>query len=330
VRCAAAEVPVEPFGHSVESFYLLPQWSALMERWTGTTAHRLEVDGEHGGRFTAVVYRTRGGVIQPRFMPYLGCQFTPTSSDHLHKVALQWLDVAGQFVVQLRKLGWRRRLTLPPEVTDVRPFTWRGTLPLPRYTYYLQPAALGDGDSWSRRIKRSIRDARQSGYAVERNHDVDAIDHNLRSTEQRQAFDYSVTKEMLQDAVDALGTDAFRVYNAYDQNHEPACSIVVLYRAGAIVQDWLAGTSAEHLKSGVTQLVRETLFADLKRLDSAGFDFCGANIPAVAAAKSEFGGTLTPFYQVEPRRPRYPVRRTVKMLRDHLMGYRRRRQATTS
>jgi hypothetical protein len=95
-----------------------------------------------------------------------------------------------------------------------------------------------------------------------------------------------------------------------------------------VVQDWLAGTSSEHLQSGVTQLVRETLFADLKRLEIAGFDFCGANIPPVAAAKSEFGGTLTPFYQVEPRRP-YPVKRAAKMLRDNLTGHRRRRQATT-
>jgi hypothetical protein len=299
-----------------------------MERWSGATAHRLELNGEHGGRFSAVVYRTRGVVIQPRFMPYLGCRFTPTPSDHVHKVALQWLDVAGQLVTQLRRLGWRRGLTLPPELTDMRPFSWRGCLPLPRYTYYLDPAALGDSDSWSRRVRRCIKTAQDEGYTVERNHDLDAVDYNLRSTEQRQAFDYSVSKEMLREGEEALGGEAFRLYNGYDENHQPACSIVVLYRAGAVVQDWLAGTSSEHLQSGVTQLVRETLFADLKRLEIAGFDFCGANIPPVAAAKSEFGGTLTPFYQVEPRRP-YPVKRAAKMLRDNLTGHRRRRQATT-
>jgi Acetyltransferase (GNAT) domain len=313
---------VQPADCSAKSFYLLPQWSALMESWSGATAHRLELSGEHGGRFGAVLYRTRGGVVQPRFMPYLGCEFTPTPSDHGHKVALQWLDVADQLVAHLRDLGWRRRLTLPPEVTDVRPFNWRGCLPLPRYTYYIRPDALGDSDFWSRRIKRSIKAAQQNGYTVERNHDLDAADYNLRSTEQRQAFDYSVGKEMLQEALDALGPEAFRLYNAYDRDHQPACSIVVLYRAGAMVQDWLAGTSSEHLRSGATQLVRETLFTDLKRLEVSGFDFCGANIPTIAAAKSEFGGTLTPFYQVEPRRPRHPVKRALKTLHGYLTGSR--------
>src|SRR5207248_2556375 len=136
--------------------------------WTGARAHRFELNGEHGGRFSAVVYRRSRGVVQPRFMPYIGCEFTPTRSDHTHKITLQWLDVADQFVSQLRDLRWQRWLTLPPELTDVRPFTWRGCLPLPRYTYYLQPAELSDTNSWSRRIRRSVKAAQENGYTVER------------------------------------------------------------------------------------------------------------------------------------------------------------------
>src|SRR5207248_2571598 len=107
---------VQPAHYSVKSFYLLPQWTALMERWTGARAHRFELNGEHGGRFSAVVYRKSRGVVQPRFMPYIGCEFTPTRSDHTHKITLQWLDVADQFVSQLRDLRWQRWLTLPPEL----------------------------------------------------------------------------------------------------------------------------------------------------------------------------------------------------------------------
>jgi hypothetical protein len=300
---------------NIKSFYLLPEWVTLMERWTAAKAHRLELQGEHGGQFTAVVYRTRGRLAQPRYMPYLGCEFMPTSSEHSHKITLQWLDLAGQFIEQLRQLGWNRWLTLPPGLVDMRPFTWRNILPTPRYTYCLEPSAIGERDAWSRRIKRSIKSAQQDGYTVQRNLDLNAAYSNIKSTEQRQQFEYSVTMKMLEEASASLGPEAFRLYNAYDQHNHPACSIIVLHRPGAVVQDWLAGTAQEHLKSGVTQLVRDFLFADLKLLGSRGFDFCGANLPAVAAAKSEFGGALTPFYQLEPLNTRYVTKCALRLLR---------------
>ena len=313
-------VPVGSANSFVRSFYLLPPWSDLMERWSGATAHRLELSGEHGGQFTAVLYRRRGRVIHPRLMPYLGCEFAPTPTAHAHKVTLQWLDVAGQFAAQLRALRLRRWLPLPPEVTDVRPFSWRATLASPRYTYCLERSVLGDRGSWSRRIKRSLKAARERGYTVEKNGDLDAAEYNLRSTELRQGFDYSVSRGMLEQAMDALGPEAFRLYNAYDQNGRPASSIIVLYRPGAFVQDWLAGSAVEHLKSGATQLAREAQFDDIRRLEIPGFDFCGANMPAIAAAKSEFGGTLTPFYQVKPlRSPRLVPARIARAVQRTLM-----------
>jgi len=285
-----------------------------MERWTGMPSHRLDLKGEHGGQFSAILYGRPGHLAQPRYMPYLGCEFVPTPSDHGHKVTLQWLDVAQQFITELRKLGWKRWLTLPPELTDMRPFRWAKILPTPRYTYCIPATDLGNPVAWSRRIKRSIKNAQQEGYTVERNEDLDAACYNFKSTQQRQDFDYAVSRQMLQEAMTVLGTERFRLYNAYDKNRQPACSIIVLYRAGAVVQDWLAGTAAEHLKSGVTQLVREVLFADLKQLDTAGFDFCGANIPAVAAAKAEFGATLMPFYQLEPLNLRYLLKYAIQFL----------------
>ena len=110
---------------------------------------------------------------------------------------------------------------------------------------------------------------------------------------------------MLQQALAGLGPEAFRLYNGYDPKGRPAASIIVLHRPGAFVQDWLAGSAAEHLASGVTQLVRKTLFDDVRQLSARGFDFCGANLPAVATPKAEFGGTLTPFYEVKPVDSRY-------------------------
>jgi hypothetical protein len=61
----------------------------------------------------------------------------------------------------------------------------------------------------------------------------------------------------------------------------------------------LVGTRGAHLQSGATQLLIHDVLEDLQAAGAAGFDFEGANIPDVAAAKLNWGGQLVPWYRVD-------------------------------
>jgi hypothetical protein len=61
---------------------------------------------------------------------------------------------------------------------------------------------------------------------------------------------------------------------------------------------WVLGTKRAYLSHGVTQQLIDFSFNDLSSDGIDGFDFCGANIPSVSEAKSQWGGELFPYYTV--------------------------------
>jgi len=301
--------------NSAKSFHLLDEWVTLTERWCNVRAHRINLTGEHGGQLQSVVYQSGSQIIQPLLAPYLGFEFTSTPTDQAHRITRQWHEVAELFVSELRKLGWNKWLCLPPSITDVRPFTWAKAQVSPRFTYLLPVADAGNDQLRSPDVRRRCKKAAQEGYVVEHNDDLDAMMASLKSTEAKQGFDYAVTRENLAEALAALGPDRFRIYNAYDKDRQPVSTMVALYRPGAPIQEWVAGTVSEHLKSGVSQLVFAKVLEDVQTLDAPVFDFCGANFPSVAAAKLQLGGTLTTYYQLEPQTWRQVAKSAVKLIR---------------
>ncbi len=85
----------------------------------------------------------------------------------------------------------------------------------------------------------------------------------------------------------------------YAPTGEPASVDVDLYHPGSRAVGWVGGTKTEHLQSGATQLLQGYVLEDLQAAGATGYDFVGANIPSVAAAKATWGGHLVPFYSVE-------------------------------
>jgi hypothetical protein len=70
---------------------------------------------------------------------------------------------------------------------------------------------------------------------------------------------------------------------------------VVLHAPGGVAIDWVAATATDHLKSGATQaLIRFTL-QDLQDNGAKRFDFAGAGLPSVSAAKACWGGRLVAY-----------------------------------
>ncbi|MDW8345223.1 MAG: GNAT family N-acetyltransferase [Verrucomicrobiae bacterium] len=298
------------------SFYLLPEWIGLMEQWCQAWSEPWEFRRESGATIRTVFFSNRHGFFQPPYMAYAGLEVELTPTEQPARLTRQWHELGDALIRELRRRRYNRWLTLPPSLPDARPFTWAGMLATPRYTYIVWPQDFCLEKGCSPEILRKAKKAAKLGYTVRRDQNLDAAWHNIRSTQQRQDFDYQISPDHLRHALDKLGADRLRIYNAYDSTGQPACSLIVLYRERAVTLDWIAATATEHLKSGVTQLARLALFDDLKTTSSEGFDFCGANIPSVANAKSEFGAALTPYFQLDPLGGRFLARLTLRWIRS--------------
>ena len=81
-----------------------------------------------------------------------------------------------------------------------------------------------------------------------------------------------------------------------------------------------SGHKTEYLKDGVAQYMLVASLQDLFEVGAIGFDYVGANIKTVAAAKANAGGRLVTYYSVEQRNPRYIAKELLATAR----GQRRR------
>ena len=60
------------------------------------------------------------------------------------------------------------------------------------------------------------------------------------------------------------------------------------------------GTQRAELASGAVPLLISYAFEDLSAAGARAFDWEGANIPSIAAAKERWGGRLETWFTVEP------------------------------
>jgi hypothetical protein len=90
---------------------------------------------------------------------------------------------------------------------------------------------------------------------------------------------------------------------------------VALVQPGGRALDWLAGTTVDALSTGATQLTIGQMLSDLQDAGVTVFDFNGADLPSVAAAKANWGGQLTPLITVEQLNPRNLARDAWRILK---------------
>lgn len=240
----------------------------------------------------------RGRLHQPPLNVYLPVIFRATPTEKVQRVERQWRDLGGQFARALRHYRIRTPLTLPPEVTDVRPFLWHGFHAVPAYTYILPLPH--DFNLVSSAARKNANKAARAGYTcrIAQPNEYEAVLHCLHGTENRQHFCYHINVKDLMSAIELLGQQRFRVYICVAPTGAPAAARVVLTAPGERSIDWLAGTRPEHLQSGATQLLIRHVLDDLAAAGSVAFDFAGANLVTVSAAKAEWGGRLAVMYRI--------------------------------
>jgi hypothetical protein len=296
-----------------ESVLFLDGWLEFNRTRWGLTPARRTYRAEVGTlpMIETVLYlNAKGRVVHAPRSPYLPVVFSPTGTQATSRLYRQWLEVADMFAADCEGLGLARPIAFPPEITDVRPWQWRGFRIGVRYTFYLDLPY--DEASADAAVGNKMRKALSAGYRAARETDMRAVYACLLSTEGRQGFSHELSLNDLNLVRALLGDDHCRAYICRSAEGKAVSARVVLHATGTRAIDWVAGTESNHLNSGATQLTIACALEDLHASGATGFDFAGADRRNIATAKSTWGGVLTRYHTLEAPNTRF----LLKTLRD--------------
>jgi len=288
----------------VGSVLALEGWLKFNEYKWGVKSLRVrltENDKESLPAIEAVLYLDKKGrIVQPPLNPYLPVIFYPTPTDKKTRLYRQWINLSKLLVDEFIKRGVRGAIAFPPEVVDIRQWQWQGFVGEVRYTFYIELPYNIEIADYSER--KQIKKAERNGFTCEvaTKQTLFEVIECLAETEARQNFSYRLTIRDLEIALELLGEDTFRVYLCRASSGEVASARIVISAPGMRSIDWVAGTKHKFLNLGATQYLIWCILNDISQQGTIGFDFCGANLPTVSAAKADWGGTLTPYYVVRP------------------------------
>jgi hypothetical protein len=309
-------------GLAEHSPLLLEGWLEFNRIKWNLTPHRFrwQPDSSALPYVEAVFYLDRKGrIVHPRVTPYQAVQVVHTPTDHRHRLCAQWLQAADPLVAEMRRLGLRDRLKLPPGLEDVRPFQWARYRVGVQYTYVIDlPCELSQADG---RVRTRINKAGRSGYVCTRTRNMHDVMACLADTEERQGFAHRLSVRDLELAQELLGEEQLHASVCYAPDGSAAAAQLVLHRRGAQALGWVAGCRREHRSVGVNQLLLEFTLEDLQAAGAHSLDLVGANIRSVAEPKMRWGGRLVPYYTLEE-----PGMRTMLRELDSWWRFRRERQ----
>lgn len=276
-------------------------WVTFNELHWGLRAEWIELEprGSSKWRLRVLLYRDRSGsVVMPPRNPYLPVSFEcsatrPYTRNHRKRDAI---DAFAKLICARRVRG---ALAFSPIVDDVRPFQWCGFQAEPRYTYFVDLRNFSEDADPS--VHNKIRKAQKNGYTCEITTDFDAVQGCLAEAEVRKIFDHKVDAHGLMDLHRLMGADAFLAILCRSVNGEPVGARLQMFCAGGVAYDWSAGVKTDALRNGVNNLLCDFSFKTLAQRGCISFDFCGADIPSVAAAKEGWGGRLVTYYRVRRR-----------------------------
>ncbi|MGO4108809.1 GNAT family N-acetyltransferase [Paenibacillus sp. YAF4_2] len=232
----------------------------------------------------------------PPLNPYHPTLFQPTPSSKAQRITKQWHETANLLIDELIANGSSNSFVLPPEITDIRPFLWRGFKADIKYTYYVKlPYSI---ESASPAIRNKIKKADAQGYYSTKTEDMSAVYQCLAGTEKRKGFSHQLSVDDLELVRGLLGDESFRCYVSYSKEGEPVSSSVTIVNHEGRALGWISATKSEHLRNGVVQQLQNCEFTDLSSIGIEEFDFYGANLSSVAASKADWGGELRTFYGV--------------------------------
>ncbi|MFW5939470.1 MAG: GNAT family N-acetyltransferase [Halolamina sp.] len=199
------------------------------------------------------------------------------------------------------------RAVCPTSYPDPRPFVWSDLSLDTAFTYHLDVDDDTDAllSSFSKSLRREIRDARELDVTVERG-GTGPVTRIYDRTQERYAEQdrgFTLDREYVDDLTAALAAeDRCRTYVVRGPSGEFLSGVVVLYSNDA-AYFWLGGTRTVHEGTGVNGLLHWRIIEDIaagEPRDSVDtYDLMGANTERLCRYKSKFGASLRPYYALE-------------------------------
>lgn len=286
----------------------LSRWAEFNERKWKCTSHitKFQVPNQEAYGECLLFKNHHGNLILPHLNPYHPVLIHTTPTNKAYRTSKQWHDIANLIIDELLKYPGNATLCLPPGITDVRPFLWRGFKTDIKYTFMTNiPYST---EHASKAIRNKIRKAHAEGYRSEKSNNMEHVYQCLIQTEQRQGFDHQLNVQDLELARDIMGESNFRCYICYSKDNEPVSANISIILNHSTAIGWIAGTKKGHLSHGVVQQLQKVEFEDLETIGIQQFDFAGANIASVSESKSHWGGELVPYYVIRKPQPKDMIR----------------------
>jgi hypothetical protein len=227
--------------------------------------------------------------------------YRPRASSHPESVTLEHLEVTHALIDGTRGRMKNGNLMLVPSITDVRPWMWSGWSARPRYTYVLD---LSKPLPVSHSARKHLRKCQDAGMTLDSAWNLDALCSVFSATQERKGFAVRLSPERfrkLSEGLQAGGLATMLI--ARTAQGEPVSGHVLLSVPGSTdTFHWVVGTHSSYLTSGVSAWLMVETAAEMTRRGFRSWDLCGADFPSIARFKSNLGGTLVPYFQVEAPR----------------------------
>ncbi|MES2680319.1 MAG: GNAT family N-acetyltransferase [Bacteroidota bacterium] len=241
-------------------------------------------------------------IITPPFSPDIGLFYVNPSESVVGKNSFN-KEVVQQLAQYFDDLNVHYiNINLPKEVTDTQPFTWNKFLSRNRYSYLLALKGTEE-DLWNNLAsekRKSINKAIKDGLVITETSDPELAYSLIIQSLSRNfiAKNLSIIKNIL--ASLAAKTNTFS-FVAYQDKLPVGATFCVVTKSKAVYIFGGFNFENKHHGAGVSCMWQSILKA--KALGLEYFDFEGSMNPAIERYFREFGGELTPYFNVQKISP---------------------------
>lgn len=249
-------------------------------------------------------------VVPPKLTQYWGVLLSHRKTKYPFKDLKYRKEILEALIEFLERDHQIIDLVLPPEITDIRAFSWHRYNQKVKYTFQ---SKLDDQEriygSFDPDIRRQIKRAEDQHIRVDHGSDEEFIQRFYRLQAlslDRQEWEFHFNLPDFLSLVSELRKNGvnIRIYTANIFDRSVAASALLIYKDTAYY--WLAGGESEYFKSGVNQLIIWSIIKDVMGLSIVYFDLVGANLQGVADYKATYGFDLVPYFAVKKVKGIYP------------------------
>jgi len=292
-------------------------WGTLFHKtfWLRASGHKFTIYGHFkGGVLLAgcpLAYHTEFGIklaMHPPLTPYLGVLFKEQDIKYVTRLSKE-KKISQEIARTLKRSLHHISCHLPAGTVDLQPFIWEGFSTSVTYTYiiYLNNELENIWMSMTDKNRNQIRKAERDGITVVPSDDFNQTCSLVEKTFARQDKSFFPKSAAYAYHEVLKKRNQCKSFLARDINNDFVASVYIVWDNKRSYY-LLGGYDSRKSHGGATALALwEAIKFSKQELNLREFDFEGSMIPQVEEFFREFGGELSPRYQVSWTKPGYKI-----------------------